>query len=152
MAMNPNSAERRAIRQDVKGDTLTTPEKQAYLDSILKERGYVFDMHKIMASADFEWLKAMTPFTVYTYTGQRILDRKTKELIQTAVETALKADVDQIREHIRLAIDHGASPQEVLEALECVVLPMGMLALRRGLQAWAAETGLEVLEPKAADA
>ena len=64
----------------------------------------------------------------------------------------MKADVDQIREHIRLAIDHGASPQEVLEALECVVLPMGMLALRRGLQAWAAETGLEMLEPKAADA
>ena len=96
---------------------MTTPERQAYLDSILKERGYVFDMHKIMASADFEWLKALTPFTVYSYTGQRILDRKTKELIQTAVETALKADVDQIREHIRLAIEHGASPQEVLEGL-----------------------------------
>ena len=127
---------------------MTTQERQAYLDQMRRERGYVFDMHKILATADFEWLKALGPFAVATYTGQRLLDRKTKELIQTAVETALKADVDQIREHIRLAIEHGASPQEVLEAMECVVLPMGMLALRRGLQAWAAETGVEVLEPQ----
>ena len=130
---------------------MTTQERQAYLASILKDRGYVFDMHKILASADFEWLKSLGPFAVHTYTGQRLLDRKTKELIQTAVETALKADVDQIRAHIHLAIEHGASSQEVLEAMECVVLPMGMLALRRGLQAWAAETGLEILEPKAPD-
>ncbi len=128
---------------------MTIEERQAYLDQIRRERGYVFDMHKILATADFEWLKALGPFAVATYTGQRLLDRKTKELIQVAVETALKADVDQIREHIRLAIEHGASPQEVLEAMECVVLPMGMLALRRGLQAWAAETGIDVLEPKA---
>ena len=128
---------------------MTIEERQAYLDQIRRERGYVFDMHKILATADFEWLKALGPFAVATYTGQRLLDRKTKELIQVAVETALKADVDQIREHIRLAIENGASPQEVLEAMECVVLPMGMLALRRGLQAWAAETGIDVLEPKA---
>jgi len=126
---------------------MTTQEKRAYLDKMRRDRGYIVDMHKILVTADFDWVKAYDPFVRATYTNQRLLDRKTKELIQLTVETALKAEVDQIREHIRLAIEHGASPQEVLEAMECVVMPMGMLAFRRGLQAWAAETGLETLEP-----
>ncbi|MCH8090430.1 MAG: carboxymuconolactone decarboxylase family protein [Chloroflexi bacterium] len=125
---------------------MTTEEKQAYLEKMRRDRGYIVDMHKIMVSADFDWVKAYDPFVQATYTKQRLLDRKTKELIQVSVETALRAEVDQIRDHIRVAIQHGASPREVLEAMECVVMPMGMLAFRRGLQAWAAETGLEPME------
>ena len=30
----------------------------------------------------------------------------------------------------------------VLEAMQCVIMPMGALAYRRGLQAWSAETGI----------
>ena len=126
---------------------MTTQEKRDYMDRIRRNRGYLVDMHKILVTADLDWVKAYDPFVRATYTDDRLLDRKTKELIQLSVETALKAEVDQIRGHIRLAIEHGASPQEVLEAMECVVMPMGMLAFRRGLQAWAAETGLETLEP-----
>jgi 4-carboxymuconolactone decarboxylase len=76
-----------------------------------------------------------------TYTGPRLLDRKTKELLQVAVEAALRADIDQIRAHVRLALREGATPREILEALEAVIMPMGGLAFRRGVQAWAAETG-----------
>ncbi len=126
---------------------MTTQEKRDYMERIRQNRGYLVDMHKILITADLDWVKAYDPFVRATYTDDRLLDRKTKELIQLTVETALKAEVDQIRGHIRLAIEHGATPQEVLEAMECVVMPMGMLAFRRGLQAWAAETGLEVLDP-----
>ncbi|GIS92944.1 MAG: hypothetical protein CM1200mP22_01810 [Dehalococcoidia bacterium] len=73
---------------------------------------------------------------------QRLLDRKTKELLQVAVEAGLKADVDQIPGSIHVAIQEGASPMEVLEAMQCVIMPMGALAYRRGLQAWSAETGI----------
>ena len=127
---------------------MTTQEKRAYLERMRRDRGYMVDMYKILVTADFDWVKAYNPFVEATYTRQRLLDRKTKELIQVAVETALKAEVDQIREHIRVAMEHGATPQEVLEAMQCVVMPMGMLAFRRGLQAWAAETGIDVLEPE----
>ena len=126
---------------------MTTEQKQAYLEKMRRDRGYVLDMHKTLVTADFDWVKAYDPFVHATYTKQRTLDRKTKELIQVAVETALKAEADQIGEHIRVAMEHGASSQEVLEAMQCVVMPMGMLAFRRGLQAWVAETGLEPLEP-----
>ena len=55
----------------------------------------------------------------------------------------MRADVDQIRAHVRVALREGATPREILEALEAVIMPMGGLAFRRGVQAWAAETGFQ---------
>ena len=85
----------------------------------------------------FLWMRMIT--------GQRLLDRKTKELLQIVVEAALRADVEQIQAHVRVALQEGATPQEILEALQAVIAPMGALAFRRGLQAWAAETGFEAV-------
>ena len=127
---------------------MTTEEKQAYLEQTYLDRGYILEMHKIMIETDLEWVKAYDPFIRATYTSQRILDRKTKELLQVVVEAALRADVEQIQAHVRLALANGATPQEILEALETVVAPMGFLAFRRGLQAWAAEVGIQTIEMK----
>ena len=110
-------------------------------DELRQRRGYELDFHRIMTAADPEWVQQYAAFIEATYTGPRLLDRKTKELLQIAVETALRADVDQIRAHVRLALREGATPREILEALEAVIMPMGGLAFRRGVQAWAAETG-----------
>jgi 4-carboxymuconolactone decarboxylase len=125
---------------------VTTEEKQAYLDKIYRDRGYILEMHKIMVEADLDWVKAYDPFIEATYTADRTLDRKTKELLQIVVESALRADVEQIQAHVRVALQHGATSQEILEALETVAMPMGMLAMRRGLQAWAAEVGIQPAE------
>lgn len=122
---------------------MSTEETEAILRNAQQDRGYALEMHRIMAEADLEWVKKYNQFIEATYTGQRLLDRKTKELLQVAVEAALRADVDQIQAHIRVALREGATPQEVLEALQAVIMPMGGLAFRRGVQAWAAETGIE---------
>ena len=110
-------------------------------DEMRHQRGYELEMHRIMAAAEPEWTQKYAAFIEATYTGPRLLDRKTKELLQIVVEAALRADVDQIRAHVRVGLRAGATPREILEALEAVVMPMGGLAFRRGLQAWAAETG-----------
>ena len=125
---------------------MTMQEKKEYLEEMGRKRGYVLEMHRIMAAVDFEWVKKYDPFLEYTYTSQRLLDRKTKELLQIAVEAALRADVEQIQAHVEVALKEDASPQEILEALQCVVMPMGMLAFRRGLQAWAAAVKPEMVE------
>ncbi len=122
---------------------MSTEEKRAYIERIYQDRGYVLDLHKIMVEADLAWVQAYDPLVKATYTGQRTLDRKTKELLQIVVETALRADVDQIRAHVRVALQSGATSQEILEALQAVVMPMGMLAFREGLKAWAAEVGID---------
>ncbi len=120
---------------------MSTNETEAFLEAQSQHRGYTLEMHRIMAEADLAWAKKYGEFIEATYTGQRTLDRKTKELLQIVVEAALKADVEQIQAHVRVALQEGATPTEILEALQAVIAPMGALAFRRGLQAWARETG-----------
>ena len=123
---------------------MSTEEAQSFLESGQQSRGYTLEMHRIMAEADLEWAKKYNEFIQATYTGERLLDRKTKELLQIVVEAALRADVEQIQAHVRVALQEGATPREILEAMQAVIMPMGALAFRRGLQAWAAETGHSV--------
>ena len=123
---------------------MASGEVQAFLEQAQDSRGYSLEMHRIMAEADLEWAKKYNEFIEATYTGQRLLDRKTKELLQVAVEAALRADVEQIQAHVRVALREGATPREILEALQAVIMPMGALAFRRGVQAWAAETGVQI--------
>ena len=125
---------------------MATDDTREFLQQAQQSRGYTLEMHRIMAAADLEWAKKYNEFIEATYTGQRTLDRKTKELLQIVVEAALRADVEQIQAHVRVALDEGATPQEILEALQAVIAPMGALAFRRGVQAWAAETGFQVPE------
>jgi 4-carboxymuconolactone decarboxylase len=122
---------------------MSTEEARAFLQRTQQDRGYTLEMHRIMAEADLEWAVKYNEFIEATYTGQRLLDRKTKELLQIVVEAALRADVEQIQAHVRVALREGASPREILEALQAVIAPMGALAFRRGVQAWAAETGYQ---------
>ena len=121
---------------------MSTEEARDFLERTQQNRGYTLEMHRIMAEADLGWAEKYHQFIEATYTGQRLLDRKTKELLQIVVETALRADVEQIQAHVRVALQEGASPREILEALQAVIAPMGALAFRRGLQAWSAETGI----------
>ena len=120
---------------------MTEETRDEMLKRVSENRGYSLEMHRIMAEVDMEWGASYNQFIDATYTGQRLLDRKTKELLQVAVEAALKADIDQIQAHIHVAIQEGASPMEVLEAMQCGIMPMGARAYRRGLQAGSAETG-----------
>ena len=121
---------------------MASDDREEMLKEMTEKRGYSLEMHRIMAEVDMDWVTSYNQFIDATYTGQRLLDRKTKELLQVAVEAALRADIDQIQAHIRVAIKEGATPMEVLEAMQCVIMPMGALAFRRGLQAWSAETGI----------
>ncbi len=123
---------------------MATEDAQSFLQRAQQSRGYTLEMHRIMAAADLDWAKKYNEFIEASYTGQRLLDRKTKELLQIVVEAALRADVEQIQAHVRVALREGATPQEILEALQAVIAPMGALAFRRGVQAWAAETGFQV--------
>ena len=125
---------------------MSTKDSKAFLEMIQQSRGYTLEMHRIMAEADMEWAVKWNEFMEATYIGQRLLDRKTKELLQIVVEAALRADVEQIQAHVRVALQEGATPREILEALQTVIAPMGALAFRRGLQAWAAETGFQIPE------
>src|ERR1700751_2117380 len=56
-------------------------EKQAYIDDMVRRRGYALDYHKVMVSQDLPVLKAADALISAAYLAPRLLDRKTKELI-----------------------------------------------------------------------
>ena len=115
-----------------------------------RDRGFIVGYHKLMVQADPDWLERYGDLIHATYLEERTLDRKTKELCQTVVLAALRSSTDHIGSHIRMAMAHGATKEEVLEALECVLLPLGGLGFNAGLQAWADVSASRSWSPKRA--
>ena len=122
-------------------------ERQSFVDGMYKERGFIFDFHKVMAAEDLDFLKAYNQLIEACYIKQRILDAKTREIIYMVALTAVKASVGQIKVHIKLAVDYGATKQEVLEALEICLPIAGVPAFMIGFEAWKQVVSPNVVEP-----
>ena len=81
------------------------------------------------------------------YLKERTLDRKTKELIFIVSLPVMKASKGHIQSHIRVALDLGASEQEILEAIEISLPEAGVVAFQHGFDAWREVVGAEGIEP-----
>ena len=110
--------------------------QKEYLRDMVKKRGYVLDYHKVLVAEDFPFVQSLNGLLSTAYTDQRLLDRKTKELVFTAVLTALGAGKEHIKAHIEVAKRHGATKEEILELLELLVLPCGVPKFMLGYEAW----------------
>ncbi|GAA3696373.1 carboxymuconolactone decarboxylase family protein [Arthrobacter ginkgonis] len=120
---------------------------QAYIDQMAEQRGYVLDYHKVMAKHDFQVLQAANGLVNAAYLAPRSLDRTVKELIFICSLTVLKAPKGQIESHIRVALDLGLSPQEILEAIEIALPEAGVVAFQIGFDAWKSVVGATGIEP-----
>jgi len=114
-----------------------------------RTRGYVLDYHKVMASHDYEVLQAANDLVGAVYLRQRTLDRRTKELLFILSLTVMRASKDHIVSHVRVALDLGAEPEEILEAIEIALPEAGVVAFQWGLEAWAEAVNASRLEPSA---
>lgn len=122
-------------------------QKQRYIDDMARDRGYVLDYHKIMANHDFEVLTAANNLVSSAYLEPRSLERGTKELIFIVSLTVMRASKDHIQSHIRVALDLGLTPREILEAIEISLPEAGVVAFQTGFEAWRDVVGAEGLEP-----
>jgi 4-carboxymuconolactone decarboxylase len=118
-----------------------------YINEMARTRGYVLPYHKLMANADMDVLKAANGLVSAAYTNPRQLDKITKELIFIVSLTVLRASPGHIAGHIRVALDLGASPQMILEAIEIALPEAGVVAFQHGFEVWADVVGAEPLEP-----
>lgn len=125
----------------------TDEEAQAYIDDMAAKRGYVLDYHKVMAKNDFRVLQAANGVVSAAYLDQRLLDRKTKELIFIVSLTVMRASKGHIQSHIRVALDLGLSPAEILEAIEISLPEAGIVAFQAGVEAWREVVDAEGIEP-----
>jgi 4-carboxymuconolactone decarboxylase len=122
-------------------------EQQEYIDSMARERGYVLPYHKVMAKQDYTALKAVDAMVSATYLSQRLLDRRTKELIFIVSLTVLRASKGQIQSHIKVALDLGVTSAEILEAIEIALPEAGIVAFQEGFAAWQELVGADGIEP-----
>lgn len=122
-------------------------ERRAYLDDMVRARGYVLDYHRVLAEQDFEALRSFNTLIENVYLKKRTLDRKTKELIFVVSLTVMRSEKGHIKSHVQAALDAGATEQEVLEALEMTLPEAGIVAFQHGFDAWKEVTGAEGIEP-----
>ena len=62
----------------------------------------------------------------------------------------MRAAKGHIQSHIRVALDLGVTPQEILEAIVISLPEAGVVAFQHGFEAWAEVVGAEGLEPSVA--
>ncbi|CND62177.1 Carboxymuconolactone decarboxylase family [Mycobacterium tuberculosis] len=122
---------------------------QLYIDDMARKRGYVLDYHKVMAKQDFDVLQAANGLVGAAYLDQRTLDRRTKELIFVVSLTVMRASKGHIQSHIKVALDLGVTPREILEAIEISLPEAGIVAFQTGFEAWREVVGADGLEPTA---
>ena len=126
---------------------MSREEAQEYLDDMVRKRGYVLEYHKRLVGADFEFAKAANQLVSAAYLDQRRLDRKTKELLFITSLVAMRAPKPHIQSHIKVGLELGLEPEEILEAIEITMPEAGVVAFQEGFEAWAEVVGAEALEP-----
>lgn len=125
-------------------------EAEDYIARLVERRGYAFRLHKVLAGADLDLLKAMDGMVSEAYLSERTLDKKTKELLFILSLTVIRAPQTQIATHIRLALDAGATDREILEAIEIALPEAGIVAFQHGVEAWADVVGAREVSPREA--
>ena len=126
---------------------MSEQDAQNYLDDMVRERGYVLEYHKRLVAADYEFARAANDIVDAAYLKPRLLDRKTKELIFIVSLTSMRAAKAHIQSHIKVALEEGCSPEEILEAIEISMPEAGVVAFQEGFNAWAEVVGAPALEP-----
>lgn len=114
----------------------STDEGDRLLAEIEAKRGYVLEMHRVLAAADPEFLRRYDEFLEAAYLRERSLDRRTKELVYVAVLAALGSPQSHQLAHMRAALAAGATTGELLEVLEQALPPMGVPRFMEAIEAW----------------
>ncbi|HEY7165213.1 MAG TPA: carboxymuconolactone decarboxylase family protein [Candidatus Binatia bacterium] len=114
--------------------------KDAFKKTSLGAQNAAYDIIAKLDPEYFEKLKGL--YVDGTFGREGALPRKTKELIMVGITCALNRPRG-VRLHSERALSLGASPREVLEAIEVAAIPGGMPGLWLGV-----ETLQEILTTK----
>lgn len=106
------------------------------LDAARRARGYALPLHSVLAAEDPEVLAAYEGMMDALYLKGRRLDGKTKELIYVAALITLGAAEAHVRAHMERARREGATPEEVLEAIELLIPAAGVARASVGFETW----------------
>jgi alkylhydroperoxidase/carboxymuconolactone decarboxylase family protein YurZ len=110
---------------------MTQDARDAFEKTALGAENTAYDVVARLDPEYFEKLKGL--YVDATFGRDGALSRKTKELIMVGITCALRAQRG-VRIHSERALTLGATPQEVLEAMEVAAIPGGMPGLWLGVE------------------
>jgi len=110
---------------------MKTEAKEAFEKTSLGSQNKAYDLIAELDPEYFEKLKGL--YVDGTFGREGALPRKTKELIMVGITCALNRPRG-VRLHSERALSLGASPKEVLEAVEVAAIPGGMPGLWLGVE------------------
>ena len=105
--------------------------RAAFKEASLGAQNAAYEVIADMDPDYFEKLKGL--YVDGTFGRDGALPRKTKELIMVGITVALRLQRG-IRLHSERALTLGATPREVLEAMEVAAIPGGMPGLWQGVE------------------
>ncbi len=110
---------------------MTDQAKEAFEKTSLGAENKAYNVIAKLDPEYFEKLKGL--YVDGTFGREGALPRKTKELIMVGITCAL-GRARGVRLHSQRALTLGASPREVLEAIEVAAIPGGMPGLWLGVE------------------
>jgi len=124
-------------------DAKHVKELQEFLERLDREDG--IEQLRAVAHIDLSYAKAQHElFRAAAYTEKAGgLSRMEKELIWLAVECAYQMNTEWIELHMRAALKAGATPLQILEAMEVASIPRGFPSVSVALGTFKKVTGSE---------
>jgi 4-carboxymuconolactone decarboxylase len=110
---------------------MTSDAREAFEKASLGAENTAYEVVARLDPEYFEKLKGL--YVDGTFERESALSRKTKELIMVGITTAIRA-TRGVRVHSERALALGATPREVLEAMEVAAIPGGMPGLWLGVE------------------
>ena len=108
--------------------------RQRLIEAMSKERGHMPAHFAYMTGKDLDFIEAYNNLYTRGLTDGKALPIKTRELVAIAI-LAYRGITDAVYEHAKRALRHGATKQELLEAIETTIIPGGAPTFGTGLKA-----------------
>ncbi len=106
----------------------------ALIRRMRRVRGYLYPEWELVARRDPEFFAAYDGLYAEALASNRGLPIKYRELVALGILAFRGAGSDAIANHIRRAVRHGATPAEVLGALEATIVPGGAFTFLNGIR------------------
>lgn len=111
------------------------PEKKHRLrQKMERERGYVYPAWLYMVDKDADFMEAYDNIYEMVLTDGKALPARTRELIAIAI-LAFRGRESAVYSHMKRALRLGATRQELLEAVETMLVPGGAATFQTGVSA-----------------
>ncbi len=110
-----------------------SPRGKALYDKMFEARGFIYPAYELLCEVDPELLEKYEELKNYVVKKDGPFPEKHKELfISVAIASRDPSDLDGIRNHLKRALQLGATVEEATEALVCALAPCGMPVLVAG--------------------